>query len=103
MSDEESDDPAFQLIISTKVKDKLKTKHSVTVNEVQECFLNASTKTILDDREKNKTNPPTRWLISETRSGRQLKVVFMFDPATGKTTLKSAFPPNADELRMYGL
>jgi uncharacterized DUF497 family protein len=102
-AEEESEDPAFELVISPGVKEKLKDKHSVAVNEVRECFFNASTKTILDDREQHQTTPPTHWFISETRSGRLLKVVFIYDPATGKTYLKSAFPPNADELRIYGL
>ena len=86
------------LIVASDVKQKLLVKHGVTIEEVEQCFASMG-KTLIDNREENKTTPPTRWFIGETDFGKQLKVVFIFD---GKNFyLKTAYPPNSEEVRIY--
>ena len=67
------------LIISARVRRKLADKHSVVAAEVLQCFLNYTENNFLEDsREKNKTNPPTKWFISETDSGRVKGLFYLF-------------------------
>lgn len=87
------------LIISQKIETKLANKHQVRTSEVRQCFENRENGFLEDDREDNKTDPPTRWFISYTNTGRKLKVVFVFK--NGKIFLKTAYPPNDDEIRIY--
>ena len=90
------------LIISARVRRKLADKHSVVAAEVLQCFLNYTENNFLEDsREKNKTNPPTKWFISETDSGRLLKVCFIYLEDIQKIVIKSAFEPNQDELNNF--
>lgn len=89
------------LFISPRVREKLLTKHNVTEAQVIQCFANRPGKNLLDTRPEHRTNPPTQWFISETDYGIRLKVCFIFDPATKVVEVKSAFPPNADEERIY--
>lgn len=90
------------LIISARVRRKLADKHSVVPTEVWQCFLNHTENRFLEDsRENNKTNPPTMWFISETDSGRLLKVCFIYLEDIQKTVIKTAFEPNQDELDIF--
>jgi hypothetical protein len=86
-------------VISEAIQKKLAYKHNVTATEVQECFANRCGRFLLDPREEHASNPPTRWFISETNLGKKLKIVFIFEK--GKNYLRTAFPPNAEELRIY--
>ena len=87
------------LIISPGIQAKLSKRHGVTPRDVEECFTNRSGRLLIDDRVENRTHPPTRWFIAETHHGRLLKIVFVQD---GKDVyLKTAFEPNAEELRIY--
>jgi uncharacterized DUF497 family protein len=87
--------------VSDKVAEKLARKHNVKFEEVVQCFANkdVAAKYLRDPRAQHETNPPTQWFISETDYGRKLKVIFMRSGT--EVTIKSAFEPNAEELRIY--
>ena len=86
---------------STEVKKKIATKHNVTEDEIQECFASRPTGTgyLKDNREDNRTTPPTLWFVSETDFGRKLKVVFIHKD--GKIIVKTAYQANAEEIRIF--
>lgn len=84
---------------SDEVIDKLKIKHDVTEQEVKQCFNNLSTRTLVENREKHKTSPETRWFIAETRTGRELKICFMI--ISRKIHVKTAYEPNDEEIYIY--
>jgi uncharacterized DUF497 family protein len=87
------------LVISAKVKHKLLVKHGVSEREVRECFCDPDLVLLVDNREDHQTDPPTQWFIGETNMGKRLKVILIFD--SGDVIIKSAFPPNAEEERIY--
>lgn len=89
------------LFISPRVREKLLTKHKVTESQIQQCFENKAGRDLIDNRPAHRTDPPTRWFIAQTNHGIRLKVCYIFDPATKVVDLKSAFPPNEDEERIY--
>lgn len=80
------------LIISPKIRDKIAdpSHGSVTEKEVKECFLNRCGRHAVDPREEHKTDPETRWFVSETHLGRKLKIVYVEDDEN--VYLKSAYP-----------
>ena len=84
---------------SPSVLQKLKARHSVETNEVEECFSNRYGLTLVDDREEHKTEPPTRWFIAETASGRLLKVMFV--KLDDKYHIKSAYEPSPSAIEIY--
>ncbi len=90
----------MNLIVRPAVLLKLKTKHYVTIAEVEECFLNQTKDFLEDDRTEHLTMPPTRWFISETDKGRVLKVVFVEQPPQ-VYELKTAYEPSPEEERIY--
>ena len=90
----------MRLIVSPAVLQKLKTKHSVSIGEVEECFLNQARVFLEDDRTEHLTIPPTRWFIAETDRGRVLKVVFVEHPSE-VYELKTAYQPSSQEERIY--
>lgn len=56
---------------------------------------------LTDNRLNNQTDPPTRWFIAETDMGRRLKIVYI---RTDKEFIvKTAYPPNAEELEIYAV
>ena len=85
--------------ISTRVLSKLRQKHNVTSEDIEECFATRTRGYLEDTREDHKTDPPTLWFISETYIGRTLKVIFMFKD--NDIIIKSAFEPNPEEIRIY--
>lgn len=87
------------LIISNDVETKIVERHQVTRREVEQCFENCEGEHLIDDREKNRTDPPTKWFLACTNKGRLLKVVFVFQD--GKIFLKTAYDANSDEIRIY--
>jgi hypothetical protein len=89
----------LQLHFSEKIKRKLADDHNVDTDEVFECFFNLAGKFLIDTRQDNKTDPPTKWFISETDKGKKLKVCFI--PIGGELTVKTAYPPNENEIRIY--
>lgn len=90
----------MKLNVSTKVKQKLAEKHSVQIEEVEQCFCNREKGCLIDTREDHKTDPPTQWFIAENDYGKKLKVVFIQEK-NGSISLKSAFIPNSQELAIY--
>lgn len=87
------------LIVSPAIRQKLWTKHNVTVEEVEECFANCPGHFLRDTRGRHKTKPPTLWFIAATDRGRYLKVIFI--QGSGGNFLKSAFAPDEVETRIY--
>ena len=87
------------IVISPKIFAKLAEKHSVSKKDVQQCFENRTGYLLTDSREKNKSDPPTQWFIAFTNDGRLLKICFV--PRDGNQYLRSAYPPNEVELRIY--
>lgn len=90
----------MRLIASRRVLEKLKTKHNVILDEVNECFMNQDREFLADTRTEHMTIPPTMWFISETDRGRVLKVVFVEHPGQ-VYELKTAYGPRAEEERIY--
>lgn len=88
------------LQISASVQAKLAAKvPPVKRDEILQCFANREGKFLLDTREEHESDPPTRWFIAETNFGRKLKIAFI---ARGTVvTIRTAYDPNADELRIY--
>ena len=89
------------MIVTESVRIKLRSKHSLSVEEVEEAIsnLDPSHKLLEDSREQHKTNPPSLWFVSETNRGLKLKVVII--PANGDFYLKTAYPANSTEIEIY--
>jgi len=89
------------ILISTSIREKLSGKHPpVTQGEIEQCFANRTGKFLVDTRAENLTNPMTRWFIAETDFGRKLKVCFI-PFSNGDLHIKTAYDPNAEEMRIY--
>lgn len=87
------------LVISQRTREKLANKHSVTEEDIRQCFANREGRYLTDKRERHRTDPPTRWFIAETNFGRKLKIAFV---QTGdEVIIKTAYNPNSNELRIY--
>ena len=67
---------------------------------MEQCFANRDGRFLIDDREDHASDPPTYWFIAETDYGVKLKVVFIPYP-DGTIYLRTAYPPNNNELRIY--
>lgn len=91
--------PPRVFVASQKIVEKLKTKHDVALDEVDQCFDNKCGYNLIDDREDHQTDPPTLWFIAETNKGRLLKVIFVYKDR--KYYLKSAYEPNQTEIEIY--
>jgi len=87
------------LVISPAIQEKLALKHGISRSDVEQCFLNRTRSYLMDNRLEHQTDPPTEWFIAENDQGLLIKVVFLFDH--GVLYLKSAFPPNSTEIRIY--
>lgn len=88
------------LHISEEIETKLRDKHGVDQFEILQCFGNQTRSALIDDREENKTDPPTQWFIAETDFGRSLKVVFIQLTALD-VVIKSAYDPDENEEHIY--
>jgi len=71
----------------------------VSKEEIEQCFLNRTGAYLLDEREEHASDPPTRWFISETDFGRELKIVFI--PKGNDVIIRTAYDPNPEERRIY--
>ncbi|MET0072169.1 MAG: hypothetical protein ABW096_19195 [Candidatus Thiodiazotropha sp.] len=91
-------DSNSRLIISSRVREKLSEKHDVTEEEITQCFSDRG-KLLRDTREDHATDPPTLWFIGETNYGKRLKIVFV--EKEGVIHIKTAYPPNSEEERIY--
>lgn len=88
------------LIVSPKVLEKLANKQPpVSQEEIEQCFATRDGKYLVDTREEHVSDPPTHWFIGETYYGRKLKVVFI--ERDGKVIIRTTYPPNEDEVRIY--
>lgn len=87
------------LVISPGIEGKLTLKHRITRQDVEQCFVNRARSYLVDNRLNHQTEPPTEWFIAENDRGILIKVVFIFE--RGLIYLKSAFPPNSTEIRIY--
>lgn len=89
----------MEIYISARTLEKLTSKHSVTPQEIEECFQNRSGVFLIDDREDHQSDPPTQWFIAPTDLGRALKVCFV---RRGKEVhIKSAYQPEPEAVRIY--
>lgn len=86
-------------VISPTIDKKLDVKHDVDIKEIDECFDNKCGINLIDDREEHRTDPPTLWFVAETNSGRLLKIIYVYRDR--KYYIKSAYEPNAKEIRIY--
>ena len=91
----------LKYVFSSRITEKLETKHSVTKQEVKECFNNSSGVTVEDTRDEHATNPPTQWFIALTNSGRELKVVFIYDSEEETIYVKTAFKANKANIERF--
>lgn len=87
------------VVISQKIREKLLSKHHVSEDEVAQCFANCDGTFLKDPREAHASDPPTLWFVSETDHGKKLKIAFILKE--GKNYIRTAYPPNADEIRIY--
>jgi uncharacterized DUF497 family protein len=87
------------IIISPRIDHKLDEKHTVTVDEVDQCFDNKCGVNLIDDREEHRTDPPSLWFIAETNKGRLLKIIYVY--RDGKYYIKSGFEPNKSDIETY--
>lgn len=79
---------------------KLKLKHSVMLEEVEQCFLNREKGLLEDTREQHMTRPPTLWFIARTDKNRLLKIVFI-ELLSGGYAIKTAYEPSNKEVKIY--
>ena len=91
----------LKYVFSNRITEKLETRHSVTQQEVKQCFNNSSGVTVEDTREEHATNPPTEWFIALTDSGRELKVVFIYDEEDEVIYVKTAFKANETNIARF--
>ena len=90
----------MNLFLSGKIKNKLANKiPPVAEEEVVQCFANRTGPLLEDTREDHRTNPPSLWFISETNTGRRLKVIFM--RIGDEFHIKSAYEPEEAAVAMY--
>jgi len=87
------------LVVSAAIASKLHKKHHVSINEVEQCFLNREGNLLYDTRAKTKTIPPTLWFIALTNKNRKLKIVYIQKGL--QLILKTAYEPNDVELAIY--
>jgi len=87
------------LVDSAAIESKLHKKHHVSINEVEQCFLNRLGNLLYDTRAKTKTIPPTLWFIALTNKNRKLKIVYI--QKGSQLILKTAYEPNDIELDIY--
>jgi len=90
----------MDFLISRTVEQKLKYKHKVALREVYECFENRTSKALIDNRQQHRTFPPTRWFISKTNRGRELKVIFI-RLSENQIILKTAYDANDTVKQLY--
>ena len=90
----------MSVYLSQRIREKLASKTPpVSENDIDECFTNRTHSFLKDTREDHQTDPVTLWFISENDYGLKLKVCFM--ERNRQIHIKSAYVPNADELRIY--
>ena len=89
----------MELIVSPKIKNKLKNKHKVTIEEVHQCISNIQGELIEDTAEIHQTIPPSFWFVAQTDYGRELKVVLV--SKGDKIFFKTAFDAKIAHIQLY--
>ncbi|TVL14775.1 DUF4258 domain-containing protein [Shewanella algae] len=89
----------MKLLISKAIQKKLLEKHNVSPKEVFECFFNRTHSFLIDKREEHKTDPITKWFVSETDVGRKLKVCFI--ETKDGIAIKTTFEPKPGVISLY--
>jgi len=92
---------SVKLIATETVRAKLWDEHELDFEEVLEAWEGCSGPWLVDDREKNRTTPPTVWALAWTDLGRLLKLVVIPHRAQGIAVLRTAFEPDEDEVKLY--
>ena len=88
------------IIISQKIRQKLEDEnHQVPEQDIAQCFANRVRTFVIDPREEHRTEPPTKWFVSETDYGRKLKVMFVMRGAD--IYIKSAYGATNEVERIY--
>jgi hypothetical protein len=91
----------MKLVATEAVRAKLWDKHEVGIEEAEEAWRNCDGPWLIDEREKNKTQPPTVWALAWTDLGRLLKIVVIPHKAKGIAVLRTAYEPDEEELELY--
>lgn len=90
----------MNLIIAPKIRSKLASKvPPVAEGEILQCFANQDRTALVDTREEHKTNPLTRWFVSETDYGRKLKIMYV--PMSNGIHIKSAYNADLHIIQLY--
>lgn len=89
----------MKFVFTPRIEKKLKDQHSVSVEEVEQCFWNRIGDLLEEHRDGHKTDPPSLWFISETDRRRKLKVIFVQEG--NKVFIKSAYEPSKETLFIY--
>ncbi len=87
------------LVVSPRIKSKLSTKHQVTVDQIEQCFLNREGVYLVDERDEHQSDAQTLWFVAETDTGRPLKIVFVSEH--GNIYVRTAFQPNNKQAKLY--
>ena len=81
--------------------EKLKSKHKVLADEVEQVFLNRTGALAKEVRPRNQGENARFWFIAHTDRGRKLKVVFFVDVEEKAPVVITAYDPNDDEVKLY--
>lgn len=91
----------MKFVATEAVTTKLWDKHGVAIEEAEEAWRNCEGPWLIDDREKNRTQPPTVWALAWTNRGRLLKIVVIPQKAKGIAVLRTAYEPDEVEIILY--
>lgn len=90
-----------ELEIPRKIAEKLAHKHSVSVPEIYQLWMNRMGRILMEHRERNQGRFPRYWFLSETDAGRRLKVVFTEDPNFEAPVIITVHPPTPEAEVIY--
>ena len=91
----------MRVIIYPSILGKLRNKHGVSANEVEQAFLNRTGVLAKEVRSKNQGIEDRFWFVSTTDKGRELKVVFFIDAEENVPVIITTYEPNDDEVNLY--
>lgn len=90
---------AVTLVVTPRIANKLLHSHAVSLEEIEECFLNRTGPLIPDARNGRRSDPESYWFIGRTNIGRELKI--FFTERDRRYYVKTAYPPSEREQKMY--
>lgn len=90
-----------RIIVYPLILDKLRDKHGVSADEVEQAFLNRVGSLAKEVRPHNQGDEDRFWFISTTDKSRELKVVFFIDVDENSPVVITAYEPNDDEVKLY--